>query len=808
MNTELAREVLFRLDELTRRVTALERHLAPPHPDPASSLNTAPLPLRDRDPHTFVDDSPKPPPIPTHESTTTATAAPPTPVAPVSQATAPLTSSFPPAPANDRPRTNSAYPRANPRKPRTLADLRRSADLERSIGARWYAGAGALIVVIGIGLFIKLAFDRGWFHVAPAVRCIMGALFGGGLIVLGEFIRKRLAPLAAAGIYAAGLGSIFVSTYAAYRMYALLEPPLTFTLLALVGVFGVAIAIRAKLPIVAILSLVAGFLTPFLFLDSPPRPLVLPAYTLTLLAIGLCVTAWKGSAFAALRRVAWWGTSITGTIWLLGSGSSNPLIALAFLALVWAFVHAELAFSAVKDRLNLPASFGLKAKVADAYRSWRPLLTSFSTSAWALSFAIHTLNSTATLPTWFAPAALLAAAALLACALAGFPRPFLETPTNDRERLAACLVLESAAALIATIAIAFSGLFAVFAWMLLALAVLVGARWLHARGFYAFSLVSLVIATVRLVVYDSTFGGLASNPYSLHGLNLSIWTLCMLLAAGLWFTAARFIADEPAYATRKKTPPLLAGVACALLLGSVVLGSEPHSVMYAWLAFTVIFMFAHHIEQRFALFTHAFLAACVSILALFTALPPWNWNEHASSLHPGLIGGLAITAAFALLGTLARRTPPRLVLSRVAFAGGAILLFAVTSLDVARIAERVSNDPAAQRSALSIWWSLYAIALIAVGFWRRLSTPRRVGLALLGIAALKAVLIDLHDVPATWRVASFLGIGLLMLAVGVVYSKVSSLVDRAEGDSQPPSDTPPPVATAESQSTGAAEPPA
>lgn len=807
MDHELEREVLFRLDDLLRRVATLERewgeHVAKREPRPCDvpppSSRSKPAAVMAAADARFGEMLPNNSggdvlanvaPIYSDAATEPSTdirggadavpePAAPAPASPaVSNPSLPLIGEVDP-PAAER-HANDISMKIPPRRSNTRegrptgTNARHLASIERSIGARWYAGAGALIVVVGIALFIKLAFDRGWFHVAPAVRCVLGAIFGGGLIVVADIVRRRLIPLAAVGLYAAGLGSIFVSTYASYRLYALLEAPVTFALLAFVGLFGVAISMRAKLPSVAVLSLLAGFVTPFLFYDSPPRPMVLPAYTLTLLATGLCTTAWKGATFANLRRLAWWGTVVNGTIWLVST--DHTTIALGFLASVWAMVHAELAWSAVRGQLNIPAQGSLGRKAWNAY-AWRSLLTSFSTSAWTLAFAIRELDTWAAVPTWLAPAALVAVTSLLACALAGFPRPFLEVPTNDRERLAACLVIQGAAALLATVALALAGIFEVFAWGLLSLTVLLAAKWLRARPFYTFALVSLAIATVRLVVFDSWNGTIAANPYDFWGLNLSLWTLCMMLAAGLWWTSARMIADEPMYAQRTVLPPMLAGAGCSIMLGSVALGASTQSLTYAWVIFATLFAIADLFDRRLAMLVHATLAGFAATLALFVAFPPLTWRDQESIVHPGLFAGLAVVTILAEVGALARRAPHRLVHSRVAFAFAAMVLFAITSLDVARLADRVSNDEAAQRSALSIWWALFAFGLIIVGFWRKLASPRRIGLALLGVAALKAIVLDLADVPPAWRVASFLGIGFLMLAVGVGYSKLTAVFD-------------------------------
>lgn len=796
MNPDLATKVLTQLEDLTYRIEAIEKRLSiqdqqtttletPSITDPPEELlHQAEIPrevLLQVEPAALIVDPLSNPPAAVAELRTTPFLSPEHKRARLTQF---VQLNAQPTPTQSNP---DVQIQVSPTPPQRESD---SVHLERSIAARWYAGAGALIVVAGISLFIKLAFDRGWFSIAPAVRCLLGVAFGGGLIALAEIVRKRITPLAAVGLYAAGLGGIFASTYAAYRMYALLDAPIAFTLLGLVGLFGVAISIRAKLPIVGVLSLVAGFATPFLFFDSPPRPFVLPLYTLTLMAVGLSVTAWKGASYVNLRRVAWWGTIINGTIWLMRIKPEYALSAMIFLAFVWILVHAELTWSAVHNKLNIPSKLNLYTSAQDIL-AWRSLLMSFTTSAWALAFAIRVLSSWQTLPTWLAPAALMAATACLAIGLAGFPRPFIEKPSNDLERFAACLVLQSVAALIATVTLAFTGVFEIIAWGLLAVSVLIAARWLRSRPFYAFALTCLVIATARLVLYDSHRGTITASPVNIAGLCLSLWTLCMACCAGLWWMAARFIADEPVYATRRMLPVFLAGIGCVAILASVVIGSTAQSLAYVWVLCAVAFTLVDKLDRRLGMLDHAFIAASAAACAVFIAFPWVRWENHFGLIHPGIVAGIAVVTVFAFLGMWARRTPIRLIHSRIAFAAGTLMLFVISSLDVARLAERISHDATAQRSALSIWWAIFGVALIAAGFWRRISTPRYVGLALLGIAALKAVILDLAGVPQTWRVASLIGIGLLMLAVGVAYSKLTSILIPKRTENEPNADNNP-----------------
>src|SRR5690606_10926765 len=88
--------------------------------------------------------------------------------------------------------------------------------------------------------------------------------------------------------------------------------------------------------------------------------LVLPAYLLSLLALGLVLAGWLGRPFTHLRAVAWWGTLLLGTAWGAASMGDHPIVVLGFLAVVWAAIHGELLYSARKGRLA-----GARASAAD-----------------------------------------------------------------------------------------------------------------------------------------------------------------------------------------------------------------------------------------------------------------------------------------------------------------------------------------------------------------------------------------------------------------------------------------------------------
>jgi len=96
-------------------------------------------------------------------------------------------------------------------------------------------------------------------------------------------------------------------------------------------------------------------------------------------------------------------------------------------------------------------------------------------------------------------------------------------------------------------------------------------------------------------------------------------------------------------------------------------------------------------------------------------------------------------------------------------------VFAGGSIQFGRYFGRIG--PLAGDLALSIWWLVYAGALVALGFHLDRKVIRSAGLAVAAGAGLKIVLYDLSKLEALYRVASFFALALIALAVAYTYNK-------------------------------------
>lgn len=121
----------------------------------------------------------------------------------------------------------------------------------------------------------------------------------------------------------------------------------------------------------------------------------------------------------------------------------------------------------------------------------------------------------------------------------------------------------------------------------------------------------------------------------------------------------------------------------------------------------------------------------------------------------------------------------------VAALTGTLLLLWVGTLEVERtfingLITGLASPARAASVAISIYWAVYAIGTLAVGFRFRTSALRYFGLTLLAIALLKVVFIDLSQVEKGYRILSFMGLGIVLLGTSVLYGKLGPVLLKEE----------------------------
>jgi len=164
------------------------------------------------------------------------------------------------------------------------------------------------------------------------------------------------------------------------------------------------------------------------------------------------------------------------------------------------------------------------------------------------------------------------------------------------------------------------------------------------------------------------------------------------------------------------------------------------------------------------------------------AVPAAN-PEFASGLI--VVGG--ILAAFFYLrrheALLDRGERPLL---RGSVLGAAVLLWFRLSTEIVAVYEYRHRDTGesfelATLLTLSLAWALYAAALVAVGFWTRFRPLRILGVLVLAVLVGKVFLLDMQELERGYRIASFVGVGILLLAVSLLYQRERTAASRTRG---------------------------
>jgi uncharacterized membrane protein len=163
---------------------------------------------------------------------------------------------------------------------------------ELAVGQKWLLGIGVLILIIGIGFFLKFAFDQRW--IGPAVRISIGFVSGIVLLLGGSVCHRRNLKGLDVGIGAVGLGTLYVTSYAASQFDRLLPSSLALFLIFLTTAIGAILAALWVSQALSVLALLGGYLAPLLFGSAQFDPWLFLGYLFILTVGGQILAYAKG----------------------------------------------------------------------------------------------------------------------------------------------------------------------------------------------------------------------------------------------------------------------------------------------------------------------------------------------------------------------------------------------------------------------------------------------------------------------------------------------------------------------------------
>ncbi|MDE0654317.1 MAG: DUF2339 domain-containing protein [bacterium] len=149
---------------------------------------------------------------------------------------------------------------------------------------------GVLVLLVGVGLLIRETSRRGVITLTIEARLIAIAIGAVVLLVLGWRHRARR-PTYGRSLQGAGIGALYITTYASYEVYDLLAVGLAAAAVILITVLAGVLAVRQDAQVLAIFGIVGGFLAPVLAYRGTDDYIVVFSFY-TVLSVAIVVVAW------------------------------------------------------------------------------------------------------------------------------------------------------------------------------------------------------------------------------------------------------------------------------------------------------------------------------------------------------------------------------------------------------------------------------------------------------------------------------------------------------------------------------------
>jgi uncharacterized membrane protein len=672
-----------------------------------------------------------------------------------------------------------------------LPPSRTREEWEALIGGKLLNRIGAIALILGVGFFLKYAFDNNL--ISETLRVIIGFITGALLLLGGARFHQKGLAIFAQGLIGAGISIFYLSVYASFNFYHLVSQPVAFVLMAAVTALTFFHGLKYDSLAVAVLGWAGGFLTPFLLSTGQANEVGLFTY-IALLDIGLLAILLKKDAWVILEPLTLVATYLIYFIWQDKYYVEDKLlVAAVFLTIFWGLFYGLDVWRIIKTTTTFE-------KIRQAVAGANALL--YYVALYDIVDAQH--------HNWMSAVTLVLGGVYFLTFFFIKQRQPAATLALRRYTLTAIVLLAIATE------IQFDGFRTVIFWSLEAVALVwCGMNW-KMRHIWQAALALSGLALLRLIVTDGAFAysplasfALLLNKRALAFLILSAalgasailfrridekdngmiqdalhgaWSVLLFvlltveindyfrrrlleatgeIVTGLIFS--RFMAWAAIWSVfslplvwlgwRRKILPVIYSGLGSLGLGIIMIAIQG-------ITFEPIAKFTFLLNWRAAVFVLVIAAAVIHTRWLSANRQSYNWSKD-------VLGILQVAVVLLLLDLLTGET--RDIFKRAIF-------FLQQKSGDSEVAAQITQLQNLQQLALSGVWLFYSVALMVTGIWRRLQGLRIIAIALFGITILKIFIYDLSFLERLYRIFSFIGLGVILLAVSYLYQRYKAVI--------------------------------
>lgn len=667
--------------------------------------------------------------------------------------------------------------------------------VEFAVASNWLLRLGIVIVVVGVGFFLKYSIESGLLP--PRARVSLSILGGVCMILSGVRLLRGKYHLLAQGLVGGGLAVLYFSIFAAFNFYGFLPQYWAFALMALVTVAAGLLAIRFDSLLIAVLGLIGGYGTPVMLSTGVVDFIGLYSY-LFLLGCGVFATATRKNwhLLNTLSMLLTYGLAVAAII----QGYNNDLFwqvmpffaAFFILFSTMMFIHnvvrrqASTLVEVLALFLNAGAFFSIGyLLIRDAYEpKWAAALT----IALAVFYTVHVYY-------------------------------VLLRGRRDRGLILSFLAL-AAFFLSITMPLVLSRAWITVSWALEALVLLWLAGKMRSRFLQQLSYVLYLFVLGRFFVFDLSVQYFQASARTTAATGEYVRQLLeRAVAFGVpiasFVMAGRLLRRQTAPAETTitdgcDTPDWLPAGWVARVTSALFIG-----MLFVFLQLEVNRSFAYLFEPlRLPMLTFVWVGLAVLLVRVFSRRrrPAWGslmglvvaallvkllivdlgyWQLSLETLQ--FSGDYSLVAAFMRLldfgvviafGVYAGRLLAGRELQDKAFglrfSGLSLLLFfIVLTLELNTCLG--AFVPGLRAGGITILWSVFALLLLLAGILKDTSALRYIGLALFAVAVAKVFLLDLDQLAPVYRIVAFIALGIVTLCGSFLYLKFRQAFEKEEG---------------------------
>ncbi|HEX3007093.1 MAG TPA: DUF2339 domain-containing protein, partial [Bacteroidales bacterium] len=194
-------------------------------------------------------------------------------------------------------------------------------DFEKFIGENLISKIGIIILVLGVGFFVKYAIDQNWIGVYG--RTAIGLLTGGILASIAHYLRKSFKTFSSL-LTGGGFAVFYLTIAIAFHQYHIFDQTVAFIIMIVITLFSVLLSLAYDKKELAIFSQLGGYAAPFMVSTGDGNYVVLFTYLLILNA-GILILAYF-KRWYTLNLLAFIFTLVLFSGWIATAfrGAINP----------------------------------------------------------------------------------------------------------------------------------------------------------------------------------------------------------------------------------------------------------------------------------------------------------------------------------------------------------------------------------------------------------------------------------------------------------------------------------------------------